>query len=439
MKERLQKIIARAGFASRREAESLIDEGRVRVNGKLVTEQGFQADAREDHIKVDGKLLQLSNEFIYFLLNKPKGVVTTVSDPEGRTTIIDIMTSIKERLFPVGRLDMNTEGAILLTNDGELANKLLRPSAKCPKTYLVKVAGVPDAKDLGRLQNGITVDGVRYSRCHIEIIKKSNNSWLTVVLREGKNHQIKNMFEAVGHPVSKLRRIGFAFLSLKGLEVGQFRELNEVEVERLKRGDVEPIQPITPYRTLKNIGVEVDDDPKKKKHTGSERYRSSRKPSSDRHNDRGSAPRRSDSRGSDSRRSDSRGSDSRRSAPRRSDSRSSTPRDSESRRGESESRHSESRHSGKRSFDHRRKDEEPGKRRSSRRLDDTRDSGSDSDSRDSRQSKQGENKDKKWNDRGKKSSWKGGKDSDSRGQRTGKRPSQKGKTSQVRKSHGRKS
>jgi pseudouridine synthase len=260
MKERIQKIIARAGIASRREAERMIDEGRVRVNGKTITEQGTSADAEVDHIKVDGKLLQLSNEYYYYLLNKPKGVVSTVSDPDGRPTVIDLMAIVKHRLFPVGRLDINTEGALLLTNDGDLANKLLKPAAKCPKTYLVKVAGIPDAKDIDRLQRGVTVDGMRYSRCEIRILKSDNNSWLTVVLHEGKNHQIKNMFESVGHPVSKLRRIGFAFMSLKGLETGQFRELSDLEVERLKKGDVNPLKPISPLRTLKQIGVETPEE-----------------------------------------------------------------------------------------------------------------------------------------------------------------------------------
>ena len=261
MKERLQKIIAKSGLASRREAERMIEEGRVKVNGQVIEEQGFQADPDTDHIKVDGKLIQWSDEKVYFLLNKPKGVVTTVSDPEGRITVVDLMASLKHRLFPVGRLDINTEGALLLTNDGDLANKILRPRAQCPKTYLVKVSGVPDEKDLARLQRGMTVDGIRYSRCEIKLIKTGNNSWLTVILHEGKNHQIKNMFTAVGHPVSKLRRIGFAFLSLKGLEPGQFRELNSVEIERLKRGDFQPLQPISPLRTLKTIGVELHKEP----------------------------------------------------------------------------------------------------------------------------------------------------------------------------------
>lgn len=261
MKERLQKLIARAGLASRREAERMIEEGRVRVNGQLVDQQGFLADPEEDHIKVDGKLLKLNNEYVYFLLNKPKGVVTTVNDPEERPTVMELMAPVKIRLFPVGRLDLNTEGALLMTNDGDLANKLLKPGSKCPKTYLVKVAGIPDEKDLWKLRRGITIDGLRYSKCTIDIIKSGKNTWLTVVLTEGKNHQIKNMFQAVGHPVSKLRRIGFAFLSLKGLDPGQFRELNEVEVERLKRGDVDPLTPISPLRTLKKIGVDVPKEP----------------------------------------------------------------------------------------------------------------------------------------------------------------------------------
>ncbi|PIE90193.1 MAG: hypothetical protein CR997_07305 [Acidobacteria bacterium] len=275
MKERLQKIIARAGLASRRQAEKWIDEGRVKVNGQVISEQGFLADAEKDHIKVNGKLIQVANEFTYILLNKPKGVVSTVSDPEERVTVADLMKPVQERLFPVGRLDINTEGALLMTNDGELANKLTHPSAKCPKTYLVKVAGAPDAKDLARLEKGVTVDGMRYGSCKVKLLKKGNNSWLTVELREGKNHQIKNMFESVGHPVSKLRRIGFAFLSLSNIEVGQFRVLNQIEIDRLKRGDVEPLRPISAHRVLKKIGVEVPDETKK---TRAPRTSKNRKP-----------------------------------------------------------------------------------------------------------------------------------------------------------------
>ena len=253
--ERLQKIIARAGIASRREAELLITDGKVTVNGEIITELGAKADPSTDHIKVNGKLIQIDENLMYLLLNKPRGVVSTVHDPEGRPTVTDLFPDIKSRIYPVGRLDFNTEGVMLLTNDGNLTHKLLAPKSKCPKTYMVKVAGLPDPKTIQRLQRGITVDGNRYGSCEIEILKKGSNTWLRVVLTEGKNHQIKNMFEIVGHPVSKLRRIAFAFLTSKGLKPGEWRHLTDIEVERLKRGDYEFLMPINPFKYLREVGV----------------------------------------------------------------------------------------------------------------------------------------------------------------------------------------
>ena len=255
MQERLQKIIAQAGICSRREAEQLITEGRVTINGKIADQLGVKADKSSDHIKVDGKLLKVQDSHRYLLVNKPKGVITSVTDPEGRTTIMDVLKGIDARVYPVGRLDFQTEGAILLTNDGDLANRLLSPKSKCPKTYLVKVFGLPDEKDLSRVQRGVTIDGTRYGSCKVEVLRPGNNSWLKVILHEGKNQQIKRVFEFIGHPVSKLKRIGFAFLTSKGLKSGAWRELREVEVERLKRGDYQPLVPIDPTPFLKEFGV----------------------------------------------------------------------------------------------------------------------------------------------------------------------------------------
>ena len=257
MLERLQKIIARAGVASRREAEGLITDGQVTVNGELITELGYKADSAKDHIKVNGKLIEIDEDMTYILLNKPKGVVTTVHDPEGRVTVTSLLKEVKGRLYPVGRLDFNTEGALLLTNDGNLTHKLLAPRSKCPKTYVVKVNGSPEKKTLARLERGITVDGNRFGRCEIEMLKAGGNSWLRVILYEGKNHQIKKMFETVGHPVSKLRRIAFAFLTTKGLKPGEFRYLNPVEIERLQRGDYKFLKPLNPFKFLREVGVSL--------------------------------------------------------------------------------------------------------------------------------------------------------------------------------------
>jgi len=258
VEERLQKIIARAGVCSRREAEKLIAEGKVTVNGTTVSELGSKADAMNDHIKVDGKLVQPLEKFHYILLYKPKGVVTSVSDPEERPVVLDLIKGVRDRVYPVGRLDFNTEGALLITNDGELANRLLHPKSKCPKTYLVKVSGVPKLKAIKRLERGITIDGTRYGSSKINVLSSDNNTWLEVILTEGKNQQVRKMFEHIGHPVSKLKRIGFGFLTLKGLAPGESRTLTETEVSRMSRGDFKPLMPINPYIFLKEYGVPVE-------------------------------------------------------------------------------------------------------------------------------------------------------------------------------------
>lgn len=257
MEERLQKIIARAGICSRREAEQLITEGHVTVNGDVVMELGSKADASTDHIKVKGKLLQAAEGHRYILLNKPKGVISTVNDPEGRTSVVDLVRDVKERIYPVGRLDFNTEGVLLLTNDGELANRMLSPTYKCPKTYLVKVAKIPNEREIARLERGITVDGNRFGSCEIEMVRIENNAWLKVVLYEGRNHQVKKMFEHIGHPVSKLRRIAFGFLTAKNLGLGEYRELTDTEIARLKRNDFKPLVPVNAVPFLKELGVKV--------------------------------------------------------------------------------------------------------------------------------------------------------------------------------------
>lgn len=237
--ERLQKIIARAGFASRREAEEMIREGRVTVNGKVVTELGTKADGGTDHVKVDGKLITKPEALRYILLYKPKEVMSTVHDPQERTTVIDLVKGIKERIFPVGRLDYHSEGLILLTNDGEFAFKIAHPKHGSVKTYHVKVRGVPEERLIDKLRRGITLEGKRTLPTEITRLRttgrheEEGNSWFDVKLREGRTNQIRKMFQALGHPVSKLKRIAIGPLSDSSLTAGAWRELTQAEVRLL--------------------------------------------------------------------------------------------------------------------------------------------------------------------------------------------------------------
>lgn len=237
--ERLQKIIAHAGFASRREAEAMIRDGRVTVNGRIVTELGTKADGGRDHIKVDGKLITRPEPHRYILIYKPKEVMTTVQDPEGRPTVLDFVRGVRERIYPVGRLDFQSEGLVLLTNDGELAFKVAHPKHGSVKTYHVKVRGVPDERIVEKLERGITIDGKRTLPCDIDRMKttgrgdEEGNSWFEVKLREGRTQQIRRMFKAVGHPVSKLKRVAIGPISDPKLTPGVWRELTKQEVKML--------------------------------------------------------------------------------------------------------------------------------------------------------------------------------------------------------------
>ena len=204
--ERLQKILAQAGVSSRRKAEEMIEQGRVQVNGKTVTELGTKADAGRDHIRVDGKLLHGAERLRYFVLNKPKGFVTTVKDPEGRPTVMQFFDKFKERLYPVGRLDYMSEGLLLVTNDGELANRLTRAAAGVEKTYLVKVAGQPTESELDILRGGVAIERagpgtskVRTAPARIRQVRQGDNPWYEVVLIEGRNRELRKMFEEIGH------------------------------------------------------------------------------------------------------------------------------------------------------------------------------------------------------------------------------------------------
>ncbi len=238
--ERLQKIIAHAGVSSRREAEAMIREGRVTLNGRVVTELGTRADPDRDHIKVDGKLITKAEPHRYILLYKPREVMTTVEDPQGRRTVIDLVRGIRERIYPVGRLDFHSEGLVLLTNDGELAFKVSHPTHGSVKTYSVKVRGVPDERLIDKLRRGITLDGKRTLPCDIERMRTTSkrddegNSWFEVKLREGRTQQIRKMFQAIGHPVSKLRRVAIGPISDPKLTPGVWRELTKQEVKMLE-------------------------------------------------------------------------------------------------------------------------------------------------------------------------------------------------------------
>jgi len=233
--QRLQKIIATAGLASRREAELLIQQGRVKVNGQTITQLGTKADPERDHIKVDGKTVRESRCKIYILLNKPRQVISSVSDPQGRKIVIDLV-DIKHKIYPAGRLDYNTEGLILLTNDGEFSRIVASAGTHLPKVYQVKVRSTPTQSLLKQLRAGIRLKtGVRLARCKIVALKQGANSWYEVTLTQGKNRQIREMFESIGHPVQKLRRIKIGFLSDRGLAVGQHRSLTSKEVERILR------------------------------------------------------------------------------------------------------------------------------------------------------------------------------------------------------------
>jgi 23S rRNA pseudouridine2605 synthase len=236
--ERLQKIIAAAGLASRRKAEELITAGCVAVNGKIVTELGTKADPERDHIRVNGKLLHANQRHRYILLNKPRGYVTTVSDPENRPTVMDLLRGVGGRVYPVGRLDYASEGLLLLTNDGDLAHRLMKAGPNIPKTYVVKVSGKPSAEVLARLRSGLPISTDRGKRvktapAKINLIRDAENPWYEITLTEGRNRQIRRMFEEVGHHVEKIRRVRYGPLNLD-VEPGKFRSLSPTEVARLK-------------------------------------------------------------------------------------------------------------------------------------------------------------------------------------------------------------
>ena len=273
--DRLQKILAQAGIASRRKAEEIILEGRVIVNGQVVTELGTRADATKDHIRVDGKLLHGPEQQKYYMLNKPRGYVTTLDDPQHRPTVMQLMQQTTNgphgdqvRLYPVGRLDYLSEGLLLMTNDGNLANALSKASAGVEKTYLVKTSGVPPNEGLDQIRRGIMIDRGRLdevragrrdriltSPAQVVLVRAGDNPWYEVTLTEGRNRQLRKMFEEIGHHVEKIRRIGYGALRLD-IPPGGFRELTPGEVMALDRAakgkKVEPKRKLPEHAQLKS-------------------------------------------------------------------------------------------------------------------------------------------------------------------------------------------
>lgn len=232
---RLQKLIASTGLASRRKAEALIVAGRVTVNGRVVTELGTKVDPDRDHVKVDGQHLRAVQPYVYLMLNKPKHVMSTLDDPEGRPTIKDYLRGVKVRVFPVGRLDFDSEGLMLLTNNGALGQALLHPRYHVPKTYVVKVKGVLGDEDIAALEQGVDLEDGRTGPATVKKIRKAEaNSWVEVTIHEGRKHQVKRMLESVGHPVIKLMRVRIGPLSLGDLEPGEFRFLTDREANALR-------------------------------------------------------------------------------------------------------------------------------------------------------------------------------------------------------------
>lgn len=234
MAERLQKVMAKAGVASRRKSEGIIQEGRVKVNGQVVTELGTKVKV-SDEVMVDGLPIN-KEEPVYFLLYKPRRIISSASDEKKRKTVLDFFPDVEERIYPVGRLDYDTSGLILLTNDGELDNRLTHPKYEVDKTYVAKVEGIPTNDELKQLRLGVVINGKKTSPAKTNVLetdKKKKKAVVQITIHEGKNHEVKNMFKAIGHPVEKLKRESYAFLNLRGLQPGDYRPLKKFEVDKL--------------------------------------------------------------------------------------------------------------------------------------------------------------------------------------------------------------
>jgi 23S rRNA pseudouridine2605 synthase len=243
--QRLQKILSAAGIASRRAAETYITDGRVSVNGQTVTELGTKADPEADDIRVDGRRIKTAARRLYILMYKPRGYITSRSDPQRRPTVIDLLAKggVRDYVYPVGRLDYESEGLLLLTSDGDLAARLTHPSHEVEREYQVKVLGVPDDHDLQRLSKGIVIDGRRTLPAEVRLLKviegtDAQHALLSIVVKEGRNRQVRNMFDAVGHPVDRLRRVRIGSITDEHIRPGEFRELDAKEIAALKRAAV---------------------------------------------------------------------------------------------------------------------------------------------------------------------------------------------------------
>lgn len=231
---RLQKYLAECGIASRRKCEEYILQGRVKVNGKVVKELGTKIDPDVDIIEFDDKIVRREEKKVYIMLYKPAGYITSVKDPFGRPTVLDLV-KVKERIYPVGRLDFDTSGLLLLTNDGELANILMHPKHEIVKTYVAKIKGIPTKEEMERFENGLIIDGRKTAKAKIRILNvKNRTSVVEIQIHEGRNRQVKKMCKAIGHPVIALKRTKIGELELKGLKPGEWRYLTEDEIRYLK-------------------------------------------------------------------------------------------------------------------------------------------------------------------------------------------------------------
>jgi 23S rRNA pseudouridine2605 synthase len=239
--QRLQKILSAAGVASRRLSEELIAQGRVQVNGKTVTELGTKADPAVDEIKVDGRRIQVQQRKRYILLHKPRGYVTSRSDPQGRPTVLDLLRGVREYIYPVGRLDYDSEGLLILTNDGELAARLMHPRHEVDKVYEARVRGVPDQHTVDRLAKGVTIDGKRTAPAKVRVLEPrgkhppADQTTIELAIHEGRQRQVRKMFDAVGHPVVRLKRVRIGPIEDRDIPTGHWRDLTPREVARLQR------------------------------------------------------------------------------------------------------------------------------------------------------------------------------------------------------------
>jgi pseudouridine synthase len=232
---RLQKYMAKCGVASRRKAEEMIEAGLVKVNGRIVEELGFKVDPDRDIVKVNNKVIRLEEKMVYIMLNKPVGYVTSLKDDKGRRVVTDLIEGVKERIYPVGRLDIDTSGLLILTNDGDLANKLMHPRNEILKKYIAVVEGTPNRAELESFRNGLVIDGRKTAKAYIKVLKRfESDSILDIRIHEGRNRQVKKMCEAINHPVKKLKRVAIGELQLGGLDIGNWRYLDDEELLYLR-------------------------------------------------------------------------------------------------------------------------------------------------------------------------------------------------------------